>query len=45
MHFARGLGVFLLVLRRMKEDASVANCARNSGPAHHRRNAAPLAPP
>jgi len=25
----------------MKEDASVANCARNSGPAHHRRNAAP----
>ena len=29
----------------MKEDASVANCARNSRPAHHRRNGAPLAPP
>ena len=29
----------------MKEDASVANCAQNSRPAQHRRNAASLAPP
>ena len=29
----------------MKEDVSVANCARNSRPAHHRQNAASLAPP
>ena len=36
---------FLFLRRRMKEDPSVANCARNSRPPHHRRNAAPLAPP
>ena len=39
--FASGLGVFLFLHRRMKQDASVATCTQNSWPAHHRRNAAP----
>jgi len=33
----------LFLRRRMEEDASVATCAQNSRPAHHCRNAAPLA--